>query len=147
MVPDMFFFSCTGQCTATSNGISSLCNLEFISNGYQDADRMKMHTVYVVCCVLHIRVFVYLYVHTYAHMHRAFVPALWQGRAAHKMCVICSIAMCIHIHVLHVFVILSNLSRPNFYLVCSPSLFVRPQCRPPIRIAKAAPAPPDEPQW
>ena len=93
-----------------NGGNSPISILEFVSNGYQDADRMKMHTVYVVCCVLHIRVFVYLYVHTYAHMHRAFVPALWQGRAAHKMCVICSIAMCIHIHVLHVFVILSNLS-------------------------------------
>ena len=96
-----------------NGGNSIISILDIQSKGTQDADANE--NAFCVLCVLvyyTIRVFVYLYVHTYAHMHRAFVPALWQGRAAHKTCVICAIAMCLHIHVLHVFVIHSNLSVP-----------------------------------
>ena len=96
-----------------NGGNSIISILDIQSKGTQDADANE--NAFCVLCVLvyyTIRVFVYLYVHTYAHMHRAFVPALWQGRAAHKTCVICAIAMCLHIHVLHVFVIHSKFEYP-----------------------------------
>ena len=105
----VLIFSCTGHVQRRVNGNSIISILDIQSKGTQDADANE--NAFCVLCVLvyyTIRVFVYLYVHTYAYMHRAFVPALWQGRAAHKTCVICAIAMCLHIHVLHVFVIHSN---------------------------------------
>ena len=92
---------------------NSIFILDQYSKRTQDAD-MKENAYCVLCVVVYytIRVFVHLHVHTYAHMHRAFVPALWQGRAAHKTFVICVIAMTTYACVYMCVLMHSNLSIP-----------------------------------